>query len=164
MQRSEIPHFGVNVVGHVSGNLGLGVLARHVSLLLSRGCAVRILDIDPKMGCGGHDQRLAEHTFGSAVRESAAAAVQAAHRRSRPALAGAIPAWLGARRLRVGAARAARDGGAAVGLVGGAADGELASRVRHVAAPTPGRPRAGIPVGGSTSRPAWRRTKRRCSS
>ena len=66
MQYADTPAFGVNVVGHVSGNLGLGVLARHVvSLLLSRGCAVRILDIDPRMGRGGHDQRFAEHTVAS---------------------------------------------------------------------------------------------------
>lgn len=66
MQCSETPAFGVNVVGHVSGNLGLGVLARHVvSLLLSRGCGVRILDIDPKMGRGAHDQRFAAHTVDS---------------------------------------------------------------------------------------------------
>jgi len=66
MQRSRIPAFGVNVIGPVSGNLGLGVLTRHVvSLLLSQGCPVRILDIDPKLGRGGHDQRFAEHTVAS---------------------------------------------------------------------------------------------------
>lgn len=66
MQCSDTPAFGVNIVGHVSGNLGLGVLARHVvSLLLSRGCGVRILDIDPRMGRGAHDQRFAAHTVAS---------------------------------------------------------------------------------------------------
>src|SRR5512144_287723 len=66
MQRSGIHDFGVNIIGHVSGNLGLGVLARHVvSLLLAQRCPVRILDIDPKMGRGGYDQRFAEHTVAS---------------------------------------------------------------------------------------------------
>jgi glycosyltransferase involved in cell wall biosynthesis len=63
VQRSGIRAFGVNVIGHVSGNLGLGVLARHVvSLLLSLRCPIRILDIDPQLGRGGHDQRFAEYT------------------------------------------------------------------------------------------------------
>lgn len=66
MQRSGISDFGFNVIGHVSGNLGLGVLARHiVNLLLSRRCPVRILDIDPTMGRGGHDQSFAAHTVAS---------------------------------------------------------------------------------------------------
>ena len=30
MQLSSPPEFGVNVIGYVSGNLGLGVLARNV--------------------------------------------------------------------------------------------------------------------------------------
>jgi glycosyltransferase involved in cell wall biosynthesis len=60
------PDFGINVIGHVSGNLGLGVLARHVvDVLLARRCPVRVLDIDPKLGRGGHDRRFAEHTVGS---------------------------------------------------------------------------------------------------
>ncbi len=59
--------FGINVVGHVSGNLGLGVLARQViEMLLARGCPLRLLDIDPKYGRGGHDRRFAEHVVGSA--------------------------------------------------------------------------------------------------
>ena len=58
--------FRRHVIGPVGANLGLGVLARHVvSLLLSQGCPVRILDIDPKLGRGGHDQRFAEHTVAS---------------------------------------------------------------------------------------------------
>jgi len=66
MHRLQVPDFGVNIVGHVSGNLGLGVLARHVaSLLQARGCPLRILDIDPRMGRGGHDRRFAEHTVAS---------------------------------------------------------------------------------------------------
>src|SRR5216683_2126459 len=57
---------GINVIGHVSGNLGLGVFARHVvAALLSRQCPIRILDIDPKMGRGGYDQTFARHTVTS---------------------------------------------------------------------------------------------------
>ena len=66
MQSPGNHNLGVNVVGHVSGNLGLGVLARHVvSLLLSRGCPVSILDVDPTKGRGGHDQRFARYTVAS---------------------------------------------------------------------------------------------------
>ena len=55
--------FGVNLIGHVSGNLGLGVLARHLAdLLLTRGCPLAILDVDPNLGRGGHDHRFAAHT------------------------------------------------------------------------------------------------------
>lgn len=69
MRSSETTDFGVNVIGHVSGNLGLGVLARHiVSLLLSLGCPVRLLDVDPGRGRVGHDPRFAEQTVPS-VRE-----------------------------------------------------------------------------------------------
>ena len=64
--RGTSPKFGINVIGYVSGNLGLGVLARHVvSILLARQCPIRILDVDPGLGRGGHDRRFAEHTFGS---------------------------------------------------------------------------------------------------
>ena len=65
-----------------------------------------------------------------AVREPAAAAVQAAHRRSRPAPAGVVPARAGPGRLRSGLARAAGRGGAAVGPVDRAAEGGLAGGVR----------------------------------
>lgn len=66
MQSSGNHNLGVNVVGHVSGNLGLGVLARHVvSLLLSRGCPVSILDVDPRKERGGHDQSFARYTVAS---------------------------------------------------------------------------------------------------
>jgi glycosyltransferase involved in cell wall biosynthesis len=66
MHRVAVPGFGINVIGHVSGNLGLGVLARHVvGLLLSRGLPVRILDVDPKLGRGGQDRRFEELTVAS---------------------------------------------------------------------------------------------------
>lgn len=59
--------FGINVIGNVSGNLGLGVLARHViTALHARGCPVSLLDIDPGKGRAGHDRRFAEYTVGSA--------------------------------------------------------------------------------------------------
>jgi len=39
---------GVNIIGHISGNLGLGVAARNIiGCLISRGIQVRILNIDP---------------------------------------------------------------------------------------------------------------------
>jgi hypothetical protein len=58
--------FGMNVVGHVSSNLGLGVLARNVvSVILSRGCPIRVLDVDPGMGRRGHDQKFHAYTVGS---------------------------------------------------------------------------------------------------
>jgi glycosyltransferase involved in cell wall biosynthesis len=65
--RRDVPRgFGVNVIGHVSGNLGLGVIARNVvSVILSRGCPLLILDIDPGLGRGGHDDRFLEYTVGS---------------------------------------------------------------------------------------------------
>ena len=48
---------GVNVIAHVSGNLGLGVTARNVvRTLIDRGCAVSILDLDPGLGRGAHDK------------------------------------------------------------------------------------------------------------
>lgn len=65
-EAAATPDFGINVIGHVSGNLGLGVLAPHlVTVLLARRCQIRLLDVDPKLGRGQHDQRFAEHTVGS---------------------------------------------------------------------------------------------------
>ncbi len=52
------PRPGFNIIGHVSGNLGLGVLARNVaSTLLGRGYPIAVLDLDPGMERGGHDRR-----------------------------------------------------------------------------------------------------------
>ncbi len=52
------PPPGFNVIGHISGNLGLGVLARNtVATLRARGCPVSVLDLDPGLGRGGHDRR-----------------------------------------------------------------------------------------------------------
>ena len=48
--------FGFNVIGHVSGNLGLGVSARNViQALLDSDFPVAILDIDPGLDRGRHD-------------------------------------------------------------------------------------------------------------
>ncbi|MDR7927854.1 glycosyltransferase [Acidithiobacillus thiooxidans] len=53
--RNNFP-FGVNIIGYVSGNLGLGVFARSViSSLLKFGIKISILDIDPGYGRGRHD-------------------------------------------------------------------------------------------------------------
>jgi len=48
----------VNVIGYISGNLGLSVSARGViEALLENGINVSIVDIDPGLGRGGHDNR-----------------------------------------------------------------------------------------------------------
>ena len=58
--------FGFNVIGYVSGNLGLGVSARHLtSLLLDRGYPVAVLDLDPGMGRGRRDLRFDAYTVKS---------------------------------------------------------------------------------------------------
>jgi glycosyltransferase involved in cell wall biosynthesis len=58
--------FGFNVIGHLSGNLGLGVLARNVvRLLRDKGLPVAALDIDPGLGRGGHDLGLADIMVGA---------------------------------------------------------------------------------------------------
>ena len=51
--------FGFNVIGYLSGNLGLGVSARHVTaLLLEKGYPVATLDLDPLSGRARHDLSL----------------------------------------------------------------------------------------------------------
>ena len=48
--------FGFNVIGPVSSNIGLGVIARNVvRVLAQRGYPVALLDIDPGLGRGRHD-------------------------------------------------------------------------------------------------------------
>ncbi|MCJ7531979.1 MAG: glycosyltransferase, partial [Anaerolineales bacterium] len=50
------PAFGFNVIGYVSGNLGIGVTARNVlRLLIDKGYPVTILDLDPGLGRGQYD-------------------------------------------------------------------------------------------------------------
>lgn len=50
--------FGFNVIGHVSGNLGLGVSARNiVQALLDNGFPVAVLDVDPGLGRGKREMR-----------------------------------------------------------------------------------------------------------
>jgi glycosyltransferase involved in cell wall biosynthesis len=49
--------FGFNVIGYVSGNLGLGVSARHITkLLLDRGLPTAVLDLNPGLQRAGHDR------------------------------------------------------------------------------------------------------------
>lgn len=49
-------NIGVNVIGYISGNLGIGVSARHiVKVLLDKGVPIAINDIDPGLGRGRHD-------------------------------------------------------------------------------------------------------------
>jgi glycosyltransferase involved in cell wall biosynthesis len=53
-----IENFGFNVIGHVSGNLGLGVSARNViQMLLDNHFPVAVFDVDPGLGRGRHDLR-----------------------------------------------------------------------------------------------------------
>jgi glycosyltransferase involved in cell wall biosynthesis len=48
--------FGFNVIGHISGNVGLGITARSVvRLILQKGYPVATFDIDPGRGRAGHD-------------------------------------------------------------------------------------------------------------
>jgi glycosyltransferase involved in cell wall biosynthesis len=48
----------VNVIGYISGNLGLGVLARNmIAALLRRGVRVSALDVDPGNDRKNHDQQ-----------------------------------------------------------------------------------------------------------
>src|SRR5207249_7037102 len=84
---------------------------------------------------------------GGALRESAAAVVQAADGGSGPALARAVPARAGPRGLRSGPAGVAGGGRAAVGGVDCAAEGQLAGGVRDVEAPAAGRPGARVRLG-----------------
>ncbi len=55
-------NFGINVVGHVSGNLGLGVSARSViKSLLENGIPLAIFDVDPGLGRGRKDLTFAQY-------------------------------------------------------------------------------------------------------
>lgn len=54
--------FGFNIFAHASGNLGLGVAARHIiRLILEKNIPVAIVDVDPGMGRGGHDMAYKAH-------------------------------------------------------------------------------------------------------
>ncbi len=54
--------FGINVVGHISGNLGLGVSARSVvKSLLENNIPIAIFDIDPGLGRGRKDLTFAQY-------------------------------------------------------------------------------------------------------
>jgi glycosyltransferase involved in cell wall biosynthesis len=54
---------GINVIGNISANTGLGVHARHlVTLILNKGYPVKLFDIDPAGERGRHDTRFTEIT------------------------------------------------------------------------------------------------------
>jgi hypothetical protein len=114
------------------------------------GVSERVRQAAPAEHDDGHDHGppAPSPRAGGTIRESAAAAVQAAHGRSRPTPAGAVPARPGPGRLRPGPAGAAGRGGAAVGPIDCAAEGGLGGGVRDVEAPAAGRPRARVRVGG----------------
>jgi GT2 family glycosyltransferase/glycosyltransferase involved in cell wall biosynthesis/Flp pilus assembly protein TadD len=64
--RTRQSALGINVIGHVSGNLGIGVTARSVvRTLIDRGCAVSVLDLDPGLQRGGHDETYRNSTVAS---------------------------------------------------------------------------------------------------
>ena len=59
--------FGINVIGEVSGNLGVGVATRHlVSALLARGIGVSVFDLDPGLGRKGYASNFAHVTVSEA--------------------------------------------------------------------------------------------------
>ncbi|MGH7854182.1 MAG: glycosyltransferase family 4 protein [Candidatus Binatia bacterium] len=59
--------FGINVIGCVSSNTGLGVSARNiVRLLLAKGCPLSILDLDPGKSRGGYDLTFSRYFVKSA--------------------------------------------------------------------------------------------------
>src|SRR5438034_3279466 len=48
--------FGFNVIGHISANVGVGIVARNAIRLMSqKGYPVATFDIDPGRGRGGHE-------------------------------------------------------------------------------------------------------------
>ncbi len=54
--RKEHAAFGINVIGFISGNLGLGVATRNtVRMLTGQGVPVALTDVDPGGGRMGHD-------------------------------------------------------------------------------------------------------------
>ena len=58
--------YGFNIISYISGNLGIGVTARNVTrLLLDKGYPVKLLDLDPGIGRGGHDLSFARYTVSS---------------------------------------------------------------------------------------------------
>jgi glycosyltransferase involved in cell wall biosynthesis len=58
--------YGFNIISYISGNLGIGVTARNVTrLLLDNGYPVKLLDLDPGIGRGGHDLSFRSFTVSS---------------------------------------------------------------------------------------------------
>ena len=65
--RADIPAgSGVNVIGYVSSNSGLGVSARQITkLLLDKGYPIAVLDLEPGAGRGRHDLSFDSYAVGS---------------------------------------------------------------------------------------------------
>jgi glycosyltransferase involved in cell wall biosynthesis len=58
---------GFNVVGYLSGNLGLGVAARHIAgLILRKNLPLAVVDIDPRGEREGHDLSFRDYAVSSA--------------------------------------------------------------------------------------------------
>src|SRR3989442_11458717 len=52
--------FGFNVIGHISANVGVGVIARDtIRLIMQKGYPVATFDIDPGRGRSGHEDAYA---------------------------------------------------------------------------------------------------------
>src|SRR5574340_1260356 len=52
--------FGINIIGYITGNLGLGVATRNtVRMLTGRGVPMALTDVDPGGGRLGHDRTYA---------------------------------------------------------------------------------------------------------
>src|ERR1700732_4219506 len=53
--------FGFNVIGHISANVGVGIVARDaIRLMLQKGYPVATFDIDPGRGRSGHETAYAK--------------------------------------------------------------------------------------------------------
>src|SRR5256886_17460018 len=53
--------FGFNVIGHISANVGVGIIVREaIRLMLQKGYPVSTFDIDPGRGRSGHDTAYAK--------------------------------------------------------------------------------------------------------
>lgn len=64
--KSQAESIGFNLVGYVSGNLGLGVVTRHIAaLILRKGFPLAVLDLDAGHGRGDYDQSFCEYVVSS---------------------------------------------------------------------------------------------------
>ena len=63
---SNVSKLGFNIIGHISGNLGLGVAARNlIDLIAAKGFPVATYELDPGFERRGHDERFRQLTVAS---------------------------------------------------------------------------------------------------